>query len=689
MTDIASQTITIMNIAKTKMARLAPAVVVLLAAFAMFASALFVGSSQAYASSDVRTVHADSLVYRGGYYDIEVEAVGFTPTRYEWWVKAGEDKFLAWYHNEPLSKTLNDDPTWFSGINTNHLRLCTNDFKEDSTPDDFGMMTFYCVAYDSNGKKHYSDDFKINNIKGTKSFDAKYEERAAAGYGVTFASASPAQGEGIVTNVSMHTGESKLFKFTVNNGVDSWLDESEPSVATTIEFASADKSYMEKHPGATSWTFKPTKAGEYLVYMGALIKLGYDYKTLQGATHYYYVTVTDPDTVEPVEECIDLIGGSASTFTIDEPWDADVVPEDGAEMPEVHMQIPPSFDSKLTYSIGWYRRVGFEWESCQSLGETSFKDGEEYSLQVVFGAKDGYYFRSNLHEVGWTKYKTGIEFEGVSDEGRKISRMGKEYMPIHSYMKKGIAFAVRSFEIGNYEANPSMEPPSDGEKKSYVKADGTMAQDEFLQIDGLWYYFGSDNFAVTGWQTIDGKQYYFNDEGVMISSREGVTPLDAAVVTVAKATYSGKALKPAVTVKLYGKKLKKGVDFTVKYSDNTNAGTAKAKVIGKGSFSGNVSKGFKIAKAKPTVKATKSIAKVKAGKTADNLTVKCDKGKASFKNVSKGAAKKFKVNAKTGKVTVHKSAKKGIYKVKIKVKVKASKNYKKLTKTVSFKVKVA
>ena len=63
-----------------------------------------------------------------------------------------------------------------------------------------------------------------------------------------------------------------------------------------------------------------------------------------------------------------------------------------------------------------------------------------------------------------------------------------------------------------------------------------------------------------------------------------------------KYEYTGKAIKPGVTVK-YGKKtLKKGTDYTVTYSNNTKIGNNKAKVIikGKGNYSGTVNKTFTI-----------------------------------------------------------------------------------------------
>ena len=53
-----------------------------------------------------------------------------------------------------------------------------------------------------------------------------------------------------------------------------------------------------------------------------------------------------------------------------------------------------------------------------------------------------------------------------------------------------------------------------------------------------------------------------------------VPTLDAATVTMADQTYTGSALKPKVTVKLDGKTLVEGTDYTVVYANNTKVGTA-------------------------------------------------------------------------------------------------------------------
>ena len=58
--------------------------------------------------------------------------------------------------------------------------------------------------------------------------------------------------------------------------------------------------------------------------------------------------------------------------------------------------------------------------------------------------------------------------------------------------------------------------------------------------------------------------------------------------------YDGKAKKPGVTVKLNGKTLKNGTDYTVSYLNNTKVGTAKVTITGKGNYTGSVSKTYSI-----------------------------------------------------------------------------------------------
>lgn len=141
---------------------------------------------------------------------------------------------------------------------------------------------------------------------------------------------------------------------------------------------------------------------------------------------------------------------------------------------------------------------------------------------------------------------------------------------------------------------------------------------------------------------------------------------------------------------------------TVTVSKGLAAGSYKVvvtvKAAGNASYkagSRDVAFTIAVSKAQPTVKALKKTVKVKKAKVKkkkqvlkSNIALTCD-GKVTYKNVSKSKkAKKFKINKKTGKVTIPKGTKKGTYKLKIKVTVKAGKNYGATTKTISYKVKV-
>ena len=72
---------------------------------------------------------------------------------------------------------------------------------------------------------------------------------------------------------------------------------------------------------------------------------------------------------------------------------------------------------------------------------------------------------------------------------------------------------------------------------------------------------------------------------------------DTWIQDIPSTTYTGSAKKPNVTVKDGDYTLVEDKDYTVTYSNNTNAGTATATVTGKGNYTGSVSKNFTINKA--------------------------------------------------------------------------------------------
>lgn len=66
------------------------------------------------------------------------------------------------------------------------------------------------------------------------------------------------------------------------------------------------------------------------------------------------------------------------------------------------------------------------------------------------------------------------------------------------------------------------------------------------------------------------------------------------IAAIPDQTFTGSAIEPEITVTDGENTLTLGTDYTVSYSDNINAGTATAKITGKGNYSGTVEKTFTI-----------------------------------------------------------------------------------------------
>ncbi|MCQ2463226.1 MAG: Ig-like domain-containing protein, partial [Clostridia bacterium] len=133
------------------------------------------------------------------------------------------------------------------------------------------------------------------------------------------------------------------------------------------------------------------------------------------------------------------------------------------------------------------------------------------------------------------------------------------------------------------------------------------------------------------------------------------------VSSIAVQTYTGKAIKPAVTVKYGSKTLKKGTNYTVTYSANTNPGYAKVTVKGKGSYTGTKTVKFQIVSP-----AVKNLAFSKSTKTSAVLSWSASK-KATGYQVYKYTSGAYKLvsSVRTTSVTLSGLSAGSTYKVKV------------------------
>lgn len=185
------------------------------------------------------------------------------------------------------------------------------------------------------------------------------------------------------------------------------------------------------------------------------------------------------------------------------------------------------------------------------------------------------------------------------------------------------------------------------------------------------YYFYMDNVAPGKGKKIDsGMPGLEMAEGPHVElvtfDEDGLPHVKVKCFTIKKASikkakikvpsqvYTGKKLKPAVSVKFKGMTLKAGTDYKLKYSKNVKVGKAKVTITGKGAYSGKKTVTFKIKRA--------SIANAKFSKVkARTYTGKSIKPKVAVKYNGKTLKKNKNYTIKYSK---NKNA--GIAKIKIK-----------------------
>ena len=175
--------------------------------------------------------------------------------------------------------------------------------------------------------------------------------------------------------------------------------------------------------------------------------------------------------------------------------------------------------------------------------------------------------------------------------------------------------------------------------------------------------------------TITGKGNYTGSVSKTYSIKNNFKK--ATVSGISTKAFTGNNITQSITVKCNGKTLKNGTDYTVSYSNNKNIGTATVKITGKGSYTGTITKTFKINPAKQEIQ--KLTAKSKAF-----FVDWAQKGSATGYEIQYATNSKFTrakkvtiTNNKTDKTTVSKLSGKKKYYVRVRsyTTVKGTKYY--------------
>ncbi|MBQ6401480.1 MAG: SH3 domain-containing protein [Firmicutes bacterium] len=175
----------------------------------------------------------------------------------------------------------------------------------------------------------------------------------------------------------------------------------------------------------------------------------------------------------------------------------------------------------------------------------------------------------------------------------------------------------------------------------------------------------------------------------------------AEVTGITGRTYTGEAQTQTPQVRVNGTLLTMDRDYAVTYRNNRAAGTAAMTISGIGAYTDSLDRTFVIDKGENTLQAagkTVRVSKKKLKKKkkqvikrARAIRVSGQQGRVTYKKVSvskKKYAKRFTVNSSTGKITVKKGVKRGVYRVKVRVTAAGNDNVQPKATTVTVTVRV-
>ena len=192
---------------------------------------------------------------------------------------------------------------------------------------------------------------------------------------------------------------------------------------------------------------------------------------------------------------------------------------------------------------------------------------------------------------------------------------------------------------------------------NFTTSNVQLSYDIFTGCDSLKRLVTPRNNTLTGKQLpstmYDGSGNKYDELPILSKSIVLIkrTELSNCTVTISPTSfkYDGKVKQPVVTVKDGGSTLVNGTDYSVTYSNNTNAGNGNVTVTGRGYYIGQVNKAFTIEKAASTLKFTSSnvIKKITDAPFTNTLTKTTD-GTITFKSSNTSVAS----IDNTGKVTI-------------------------------------
>ena len=229
--------------------------------------------------------------------------------------------------------------------------------------------------------------------------------------------------------------------------------------------------------------------------------------------------------------------------------------------------------------------------------------GTDYTAEAFFDTAD--VGENKTATVTVTLTNSNYTFEGDQDTAAASTTAAIEKRPVAlSWSDTGFAY-----DGSEHSVTAAITNVVGGEDVSLEYDSSTTAATDV----------GEYTATVSGLTGADAANYTLEGvENTTLTWRIGGAPIDDATVALSEDefTYNGQSQTPTVAVTLDGKPLTENTDYTLSYSDNTNAGTATVTVTGTGNYASKVSKDYTIAPAPLTITGAVLAAKTYDGTTA-------------------------------------------------------------------------
>ena len=342
-----------------------------------------------------------------------------------------------------------------------------------------------------------------------------------------------------------------------------FLTDQIPSDATAEDFSSALKAARDDYDGLTEdqkATFKADDNGAY-------------YEKLFGSEKANFVNLVNSiGEVELTEECANKISAAEASYQKlddEQKKDSKVVEEKG------HLDNAKRLFNELaqatlitaddvTVEDAVYTGEAVEPEVSVKVGNKVLEQGKDYTVE----------FSDNVEAGTATAVVKGTGEQTSGYWGTVEAKFTVKQADV-----SGATVAAADQVYTGYEIKPEVTV-SLGGKTLEQGTDYTVSYKNNTEVG-------------TATVTVEGKGNYSGTAtGTFKIAERDLTK--ATVSKIDDQTYTGKAVKPAVTVTYGDETLEQGKDYTVAYSNNTNPGTATVTVVGKGAYAGTLTADFQI-----------------------------------------------------------------------------------------------